>query len=289
MIEAGEMSDEGGTGIIGNPAVDSATGAEAAFAAELGGAMHSVARGWHERLKDEAERYRSSHRAQIDERSEAEAAELRADVDGDLGRIDGWTGDAKRQVENARARQVDALHKVLDERLELHRSVVAAEIEAVDAAVAGYVTDLDGFFARLAAESDPEVIASLTGSIPHPPDVDRAAEAARARAEAEIARQATQSAGGSTPTVAPEDAVPVMDPAAISRSTLLDSPWVVATSDAGDPDADPPAAIEPGNGGLEDVVATAAPASEAPRSAGSLQRLAGIFGRGGATPSDPPD
>jgi hypothetical protein len=261
------MSNDGGSGSIS---------AKGAFAAELTDAMHSVAHGWHERLKEEAERDRQVHVARIGEQAMAEAAELRTGIEGDLARIDEWAKAATRQIEEDRARQVDAVHKVLDERLELHRGVIAREVDAGEGAIAAYLTYLEGFFDRLETESDPNVIVRLAGSIPPMPDLEEASGTARAQAEAELARVTAVPAAPRDPTVGPDALVPVMDLAVTTGSTPPVAPWAAATSTTGESDTEAVAVIA----GSEDVVVSA-PAAEAARSAGSLQRLAAFFGRGG--------
>jgi hypothetical protein len=302
--EAGEMSEQDETGIVGEATIpqvsDSATTAThsepatRSFANELSGAMHTAADAWHTRLRDEAFRYRDDQIAAVHERAEAEGVELRAGIDGDLAAADEAASAAIRQIEEEREATVAGLHQVLEERLALHRDVIGREVEAAENEIDAYVAYLDGFFGRLSTETDPEAIVRLAGSIPPLPDLDAATAAARAAAEAELVTEASAVAASPEPAVeavpevpqpsrpTPDELVPVMDPDASTAPALAD-PWLtqpqvasieegatIGSGDTSSPEGEPVGA------GVESA-----------RSSGSLTRLAGFFGRGGETGKEP--
>jgi hypothetical protein len=294
--EADEMSEQGETGIVAEATIpqttDSATTPAAterptrSFANELSGAMHTAADAWHTRLRDEAFRYRDDQIAAVHQRAEAETVELRTGIDGDLAAVDEAATAAIQRIEEERAAKVEGLHKVLEDRLALHRDVIDREVDAAENEIDAYVAYLDGFFGRLSAETDPEAIVRLAGSIPPLPDLEAATAAARAAAEAELVSEANGSTASaeSTPEApspsrpTPDELVPVMDPDAATAPALAD-PWLTQ------PQA---ASIE--DDSVSDGEATPAPedepvgaAADLSRSSGSLSRLAGFFGRGGDT------
>jgi hypothetical protein len=104
-------------------------------------------------------------------RATAETANLRKRADEDVNGIREWS-----KAEIARLRQET------EERIETRRAALTAEtarhaagvdrlVEQVKTTVASFEADMDGFFERLLAESDPARLATLAEQAPDPPDL----------------------------------------------------------------------------------------------------------------------
>jgi hypothetical protein len=128
-------------------------------------------------------------------RATTETANLRKRADEDVNGIREWS-----KAEIARLRQET------EERIETRRAALAAEterhhagvdrlVEQVKTTVAAFEADMDSFFERLLAESDPARLATLAEQAPDPPDLrgdgpeaiydDELADHAHAQAEVE--------------------------------------------------------------------------------------------------------
>jgi hypothetical protein len=77
----------------------------------------------------------------------------------------------------------------LDSYLVRHTELIDGEVGHIGGAVEQYHHELDAFFGRLAAETDPAEFARLADDLPEPPDLAKVGADARAAAVAELARE----------------------------------------------------------------------------------------------------
>jgi hypothetical protein len=106
-------------------------------------------------------------------REALEAEELRELAKEDVKGIDAWSEGEIKRIKLERERRIASRREQLQIRLEEHRAVVAREVAAVEAAVATYRAEIEQFFGRLEAETDPVAIARQAGNQPQFPDLDR--------------------------------------------------------------------------------------------------------------------
>ncbi len=131
----------------------------------------------------------------------------------------------KTEIERLRRdadRRMDERRNSLQDYLAKHESIIATEIDGVDAAIRGYRAALDGFFDDFKGSTDPADIARRAGSLPEPPDLDEVRAIARASAIAELAH-------------APDDA---------AVRPMTDDPGQVIEADPA-PSADVDAGVDP--------------------------------------------
>ena len=70
-----------------------------------------------------------------------------------------------------------------------HTALIDGEVGQIGGAVEDYHRELDAFFGRLAAETNPAEFARLADDLPEPPDLAKVGSEARAAAVAELARE----------------------------------------------------------------------------------------------------
>jgi hypothetical protein len=216
------------------PAADDGT----AFLADLARAMQATADAERTRVAEDADRRRDAHLAAIQERRESEAARMRELAAEDLKAIDAWADSERDRIAQERERRAAALQADLEASLSEHGAKIDQEIEGVEAAIAQYRTEVDGFFATIGQETDPVEIARHASRRPLFPDLD---------------------AIGVTEVAPEEPAVAVMDP------DLRDPDPAVAWSQWNEPAptadiAEPPAEETPSE--EVEAVAVTAPAAE---------------------------
>lgn len=231
------------------------------FLLELARAMQAAAQREQERIArvvaDEATRQIETTRT----RAAAEAEELRRLAETDVERIQAWAAAEIERIRSEAERRTAERRQDLETYLARHQSIIATEIDGVDAAVREYDRVLAQFFDDLAAMTDPADIVRRAGSLPTMPDLDTVRASARAAAVAEVAdaeRAAESSPGGEGTT-----AVGVMDPAAVGRpadESTLEGPAANAPAAAA-PDLDPTSEAS----AAVDVSAAAAPSGSAGR------------------------
>ena len=159
-------SDSGGSPLNAESTAVGWADDSAGFMADLARAMQATAAT--ERLRDVEG---TSHRRQayidaIRAREAIEAEELREFAKEDVKGIDAWSDGEIKRIKLERERRIAARRDQLQIRLEEHRAVVAREIEAVEAAITTYQTDVEQFFSRLEFETDPVEIARQAGARP---------------------------------------------------------------------------------------------------------------------------
>jgi hypothetical protein len=169
-------------------------------------------------------------------RGAIEADELRRLADEDIGGIEAWLTAETERVRGEAARRTDERRKELLSHLAKHDSIIATEVDGVEAAVVDYRSTLDTFFAELKEADNPAELARRAGSLPAPPDLESVRGVARADAVARFANagsDADDTAEGTRPaeTGAPEPAETAL---AESEETAVPEPPVAATT------ADPP-------------------------------------------------
>ena len=167
----------------GSDAVDPTDGAELTeiddrtqFLGDLARVMQSTVASEQTRNTELAEQRRKAHVDGIREREAEEIEELRELAKDDIKGIDAWSEGEIKRIKLERERRIASRREQLQTRLEEHRSVVGREVDAVEAAVANYRTEMEQFFGRLGGETDPIAIASLAGKQPvvPRPEGDRA-------------------------------------------------------------------------------------------------------------------
>ena len=227
-----------------------------AFLTELARAMQAAA----ERERDHIAEVVTNEAAEQVEKSRVRAAaeteELRRLAEEDVALI---KNSLKTEIERLRRdadRRMDARRSSLQDYIAKHESIIATEIDGVDAAIRGYRTALDGFFDEFKGSTDPADIARRAGSLPEAPDLDEVRATARVSAIVELAnatddsavRPATDEPGwpieadpapsadadaGADPVSNPETGPGVMDPDADGRLDALPAPVGEVDADAG--------------------------------------------------------
>lgn len=138
----------------------------AAFLADLARAMQATAAAEQTRDAEGTGLRRQAHLDVIRAREALDAEELRELAKEDVKGIDAWSDGEIKRVKLERERRIASRREQLQTRLEEHRSVVAREVEAVEAAVTSYKAEIDRFFTRLVSETDPVEIARQAGNRP---------------------------------------------------------------------------------------------------------------------------
>jgi hypothetical protein len=181
-----------------------------AFMADLARAMQQTADVERKRIDEDIERRRAAHLETIRARRESGEASIRELADADLKAIDDWAQDEHQRINLERKQKATALQEDLDASLAEHGSRIDTEMEGVEAAIAGYRTDVDGYFATMKATTDPVEIAQHAARRPIFPDL-----AAVSSAQSELAGQ----------TAAQEAPVPVMDAEAAADPATAWARW----------------------------------------------------------------
>lgn len=138
----------------------------ATFLEDLARAMQTTATAEHARDAEATGHRRQAHLDAIRAREALEAEELREYAKEDVKGIDAWSDGEIKRVKLERERRIASRREQLQIRLEEHRTVVAREVEAVEAAIATYRVETEQFFSRLESETDPVEIARRAGSRP---------------------------------------------------------------------------------------------------------------------------
>lgn len=144
----------------------------AAFLADLARAMQTTAGAEHVRVSEDTERRRGAHLDLIRAREASGADALRELADDDVKGIDGWADSEIERIQRERERRILARRRDLEISLEDHRVLVAREVDAVEAAIVAYRAEVETYFSRLDAETDPVAIAQYAGSRPAFPVLD---------------------------------------------------------------------------------------------------------------------
>ena len=159
------------------------------FLNELAQAMQAAAERERERMSTEVDGVAETHVDKVRTRGAAEAEELRKLADDDITGIHAWTKAETARIREEAERRIGVRRQELDSYLVRHTALIDGEVGQIGSAVEGYHHQIDAFFDRLSAESDPAEFARLADDLPEPPDLARVGAEARAAAVAELARE----------------------------------------------------------------------------------------------------
>ena len=200
----------------------------ATFLTDLAKAMQATATAEQARDAEITEQRRKAHLDSIRAREAIEAEDLRELAKEDVKGIDAWSDGEIKRIKLERERRIASRREQLQIRLEEHRGVVAREVDAVEAAVATYRTEIAGFFSRLGSTTDPVEIARQAGTRPAFPALeDIGPDGARSAAVA---------------TAVDEDSAPA--PVASDDAAAYNVTMYVSEHDARQDGADEPIAAE---------------------------------------------
>ena len=119
-----------------------------------------------------------------------ESAALRKRVDEDIAGIRDWSKGEMARIRQQTEERIEGRRTEAIAENDRHTAHVEYLAEEVQARVQAFESDMDGFFERLLAESDPAALAALAEQAPEPPDLTMEIEA-EAEAEAQADGQAT--------------------------------------------------------------------------------------------------
>jgi hypothetical protein len=153
-----------------------------AFLAELARAMQAAAERERERIAEFVADEAAENVEKTRTRAAAETEELRRMAEEDVERIQDWSATEIKRIRHEAQRRTDERRNDLEAYVAQHDSIIATEIDGLDAAVRDYRATLDQFFNELTGSTDPADIARRAGSLPTPPDLDDVRAAARAAA-----------------------------------------------------------------------------------------------------------
>jgi hypothetical protein len=157
------------------------------FLAELARAMQAAAERERGRIAEIVAEDAAENVEKTRTRADAETEELRRLAETDLERIQDWAATETERIRREAERRTEGRRNDLAAYLAQHDSIIAIEIDGVDAAVRGYRAALDQFFDELSASTDPTEIVRRAGSLPPPPDLDDVRATARAGAVEQLA------------------------------------------------------------------------------------------------------
>jgi hypothetical protein len=245
-----------------------------AFLADLARAMQTTAAAEQARNAEGTEQRRQAHIDAIRAREALEAEDLRELAKEDVKGIDAWSDGEIKRIKLERERRIAARREQLQVRLEEHRSVVGREVDAVEAAIAGYRADIELYFRRLESETDPVAIATLARTRPQFPALeligpDESSTASAYQAPAAITSTDVQEEVAATSEYAAE--APALGDAAaevpVAEAPVAEAP-IESESVSGHDDqppsdsADEPAADSPLIGVMDHETASASPGTE---------------------------
>jgi len=240
-----------------------------AFLADLARAMQTTAAAEQARNAEGTEQRRQAHIDAIRAREALEAEDLRELAKEDVKGIDAWSDGEIKRIKLERERRIAARREQLQVRLEEHRSVVAREVDAVEAAIASYRADIELYFRRLESETDPVAIATLARTRPQFPGLELIRSDEGATTSAYQAPAATESSDVQADQVAtsePAAEAPALEvPAAEvpAAESPVESELVSAHDDQPPTDsADEPVADAPLVGVMDQETASAAPGTD---------------------------
>jgi hypothetical protein len=157
------------------------------FLAELARAMQAAAERERGRIAEIVADDAAENVEKTRTRADAESEELRRLAETDLEHIQEWAATETERIRREAERRTEGRRNDLAAYLAQHDSIIAIEIDGVDAAVRGYRAALDQFFDELSGSTDPTEIVRRAGSLPPPPDLDDVRATARAGAVAQLA------------------------------------------------------------------------------------------------------
>jgi len=107
----------------------------------------------------------------IREAGTTEAAELRKRADEDVAGIREWSKSEIARIKSETDERIEQRRTELEDQTKRHEANIERQVEAVQATVAAYEAEMDGFFDKLLAENDPARLAALAEQAPDPPDL----------------------------------------------------------------------------------------------------------------------
>lgn len=223
----------GGTDSYASGAPDDGT----TFLADLAKAMQSTAAAEQARNAETTEQRRQAHVDAIRAREAIEAEDLRELAKEDVKGIDSWSDGEIKRIKLERERRIAARREQLHLRLEEHRTVVAREVEAVEAAISTYRTEVEQFFRRLEWETDPVAIARQAGTRPVFPVLELIGpdDVPAAGAEGGVASYAPAAADTAAETAAETDSE-ASDAVAVAEDQPVEASGDAVTSGSEEPD-----------------------------------------------------
>ena len=236
----------------------------AAFLADLARVMQTAASAERIRIAEDSERRRTAHLELIRVREASETEQLTLLADGDVKAIDTWADAEIERIQSERERRITARRGELAQRLEDHRLLIGREVDAVEAAIAAYRTEVEVYFSRLDAEQDPVAIAREAGRRPVFPVLG--------------ATSSDEAPAGATTEPAGDAAAGSDDPPAGDAGTAMGDADSTASGQ-------PEAGGESSDAAAESAETTVGPNPVAPRSSAAL--MSSWFRRGDDSRPDP--
>jgi hypothetical protein len=201
------------------------------FLTDLAKAMQTTAAAEQARDTEITEQRRKAHLDAIRAREAIEAEDLRELAKDDVKGIDAWSDGEIKRIKLERERRIASRREQLQIRLEEHRAVVSREVDAVEAAVATYRTEIERFFFRLGSETDPVEIARQAGTRPAFPALEQIGpDTAPSAAYPAAAYDGAQTDGVQDAAAYQDQAAAYQDQAPASETAVADeAPQDVAT------------------------------------------------------------
>jgi hypothetical protein len=160
------------------PAAESGADEGSVFLGELARAMQTTAGRERVRTSEDTERRRQAHIDAVRARESAQAASIRDLAGEDLKTIEAWAEAETTRIQLERERRAGDLNRDLETSLSEHHAKIDREVEAVEAAIAAYQSEVVAFFEGLEHETDPVAIAQHAARRPIFPALDTPSDVA---------------------------------------------------------------------------------------------------------------
>ncbi len=214
-----------------DPTTNSTDDDSAAFLADLTRVMQTAAAAERTRIAEDSERRRKAHLDLIRARETSEAEELRVLAEGDVKAIDTWADTEIERIQSERERRITSRRGELAQRLEDHRLLIGREVDAVETVIATYRTEVEAYFSRLDAETDPVAIAREAGRRPQFPGLDTAGPGTAALGAATGPADEADATSHEEPPPADDALVGVMDSNAPTNAIADGEPATAANTE----------------------------------------------------------
>ena len=122
-------------------------------------------------MSTEVDGVAEAHVEKVRTRGAAEAEELRKLAEDDITGIHAWTKAETARIREEAERRIGVRREELDGYLVRHTALIDGEVGQIGGAVEDYHRELDAFFDRLSAETNPAEFARLADDLPEPPDL----------------------------------------------------------------------------------------------------------------------
>jgi hypothetical protein len=175
---ASEVPDESAVTVASETAVDAATIPEPRprrdnlLVAGLARAMHDAATA---ARVETTSRFAEETRARIEaihREATATASATKHAADGDVGAIRDWSKAEMARIREETEERIAVRRRRLELDVEAHAALVEHRIEAIQVSVTTFNRQMDDFFERLLAETNPARLAGLADQMPEPPRLD---------------------------------------------------------------------------------------------------------------------